>query len=138
MFILSGHLKPNDSKKSRTFSRGPWYTIWPSHRTIMSSNRLNVSGDGCNREMTMVRSIRCTISLKHLTISKVVELSSPVDMSSMKKALASPTSISPASHACKTDKLCTNQTYQPVLHVNEFMAHKTMCVCVCVFLKKKN
>ncbi|KAH0450072.1 hypothetical protein IEQ34_020764 [Dendrobium chrysotoxum] len=35
--FLSGHLKPIDSKNSITFSRGPWYTIWPSEIRRMSS-----------------------------------------------------------------------------------------------------
>ncbi|WVZ69769.1 hypothetical protein U9M48_018504, partial [Paspalum notatum var. saurae] len=52
--FLSGHLKPMDSKNSRTSSRGPWYTTWPSERRMMSSNRLYVSGAGCSKEMTAV------------------------------------------------------------------------------------
>uniref|UniRef100_A0A0E0JX62 Uncharacterized protein n=1 Tax=Oryza punctata TaxID=4537 RepID=A0A0E0JX62_ORYPU len=44
--FLSGHLKPIASKNSRMFSRGPWYTIWPSERRTMSSNRSYVSGAG--------------------------------------------------------------------------------------------
>jgi len=62
----------------------------------MSSNNSNVSGGGCSKEITIVRSIKCAICWRNFMISNVVELSRPVDISSIKKHLARPTSISPA------------------------------------------
>lgn len=95
--FLSGHLNPIYSKKSSTHSRGPWYTIWPSDRRIMSSNKSYVSGAGCRSEIRAVPWRICIDCLIAFTIWNVVELSNPVDISSIKSALAGPTIISPAS-----------------------------------------
>ena len=93
--FLSGHLKPHVSKNWSMYSRGPWYTIWPSDRRMISSNRSNVSGAGWSREINMVASVRCTICCKHFTIWYAVELSRPVDISSMNSVFVGPTIISP-------------------------------------------
>ena len=96
--FLSGHLNPHDSKNSTTCSRGPWYTIRPSDIRKISSKRSNVSGAGCSRDMKMVASVRCTICCKHFTIWYVVELSRPVDISSMNRVFVGPTIISPVAY----------------------------------------
>lgn len=62
---------------------------------MISSNKLNVSGPGCRREITAVPPRTWMDCLSEFTIWNVVEVSSPVEISSMKSALAGPTSISP-------------------------------------------
>lgn len=94
--FLSEHLKPKDSKKSSTDSRGPWYTTSPSDSKMISSNSSYLSGAGCRREINTVALKRWIIWRIHLIIWKVVALSNPVEISSMKRALARPTSVSPA------------------------------------------
>jgi hypothetical protein len=61
----------------------------------MSSNKLYVSGAGWSKEMTAVPPRMWMVCLREFTIWNVVELSSPVDISSMNRAFAGPTSISP-------------------------------------------
>ena len=94
--FLSRHLKPMDLKKSSTYSRGPWYTTSPSDSRMISSNRSYVSGAGCRREINIVTSKTWITQCKHLIIWKVVALSNPVEISSMKRTFARPTNISPA------------------------------------------
>ncbi|GER48393.1 HIT zinc finger [Striga asiatica] len=55
-----------------------------------------VSGSGCRSEIRTVPFMMWTNCLIEFTTWKVVELSSPVDISSMKSAFAGPTSISPS------------------------------------------
>lgn len=93
--FLSGHWNPIDLKNSNTCSRGPWYTIWPSEMRIISSNRLYVSGAGWRREITAVPWSMWIDRLRAFTIWYVVELSNPVDISSMNNTLEGPTIISP-------------------------------------------
>lgn len=94
-FFLSGQWNPINSKKSRASSRGPWYTIWPSDKIIISSNSSYVSGAGWRREITVVPSSACVECWRYLIIWYVVELSSPVEISSMKSTLDGPTNNSP-------------------------------------------
>uniref|UniRef100_A0A0A9A5C5 Uncharacterized protein n=1 Tax=Arundo donax TaxID=35708 RepID=A0A0A9A5C5_ARUDO len=56
------------SKNSRTFSRGPWYTIWPSDRRTMSSKSSYVSGAGCSNAMSAVPPRMWTDCLSEFTI----------------------------------------------------------------------
>ncbi len=96
--FLSGHLKPHSSKNSKMFSLGPWYTTWPSDNKTTSSKRSKVSGAGCKRDIKMVASITWQNCCKHATIWNVVELSRPVEISSMNNAFVGPTIISPATN----------------------------------------
>lgn len=93
--FLSGHRNPQDSKNWRMNSRGPWYTICPSDMSTTSSNNSKVSGAGCSNDMKTVASVRCTICCRHFTIWYVVELSRPVDISSINSVFVGPTIISP-------------------------------------------
>ncbi|CAN1129534.1 hypothetical protein LINPERHAP2_LOCUS5271 [Linum perenne] len=61
----------------------------------MSSKRSYVSGAGWRSETTIVVFRIWLNCFSVFTIWKVVELSNPVDISSINKALAGPTSISP-------------------------------------------
>lgn len=139
----SGHLKPQDSKKSMAFSRGPWYTIWPSDRRMISSKRSKVSGAGCKSDIRMVPSSTFTNCLKLLTIEKVVELSRPVDISSMNNAVVGPTIISPVvtrflcppeiplrisspiNISAHTSKPRSCKKTQTLRHFNKHMCHQT-------------
>jgi hypothetical protein len=62
----------------------------------MSSKRSYVSGAGCSKEMRAVPPRMWIACLSDFMIWNVVELSSPVEISSMNSAFAGPTSISPA------------------------------------------
>lgn len=93
--LRGGNRNPNDSKNSITSAWGPWYTTYPSESNTRSSNNSKVSGAGWRRAIINVASIKWTKFLKHLTIWYVVELSSPVDISSMKSVFLGPTIISP-------------------------------------------
>jgi hypothetical protein len=95
MPLRGGHLNPQLSKNSSTLLHGPWYTTTPSDSRMMSSKSWKVSGAGCNNDTRMVPSSTCTIWLKQLIIWNVVELSNPVEISSMNNAALGPTSISP-------------------------------------------
>lgn len=76
---------------------------------MTSSKSSNVSGAGCRSDTSIVASITCTIWCKQFTIWNVVELSRPVEISSMKKAFAGPTSISPAHEILLDQKItCSN------------------------------
>lgn len=75
--------------------RGPWYAILPSAIRIMSSKRSKVSGAGWRSEINAVALVICTKCFRKETIWKVVELSKPFDISSMKRALVGPTINSP-------------------------------------------
>ena len=92
--FLSGHMNPHSSKKFRASFRGPWYIIFPSAINIRSSKRSNTSGVGWRSEITMVYSLMFVSCWKQLIIWKVVALSRPFDISSIKYALAGPTIIS--------------------------------------------
>jgi hypothetical protein len=67
----------------------------PSESKMRSSKSAYVSGAGWRRETIIVPSKTCTDWRKHFTIWYVVELSRPEEISSMKRAFAGPTSISP-------------------------------------------
>lgn len=97
--FLSGHLNPHDSKKVIMRFFGPWYTTFSSPIKIISSKRSYVSGAGWRSETSMVYSEICANCWRQETIWKVVELSNPVDISSIKSTLHGPTIISPD---CKT------------------------------------
>ena len=95
--FLSGHLNPHDSKKLIMQLLDPWYTVFPSAIKIISSKSSYVSGAGWRSETSMVDSEIWANCWRQETIWKVVELSSPVDISSMKSAFEGPTIISPDS-----------------------------------------
>ena len=120
MPFRSGHLNPQASKKCMTSSRGPWYTLWPSDRRMTSSNRLKVSGAGCRSETTTVLSINRVNWPKVFTMEYVVELSSPVEISSMKSAVHGPTIISPALLIQKKSLILCNFTLTPWLTIKTY------------------
>ena len=62
---------------------------------MMSSNNSKVSGGGWSREIKAVFLNMCMDCLIEFTIWKVVELSRPVEISSMKSTFTGPTSSSP-------------------------------------------
>jgi hypothetical protein len=61
----------------------------------MSSKRLKVSGAGCSSDTRIVYWSILADWRKLLTIEKVVELSKPVEISSINNAFVGPTIISP-------------------------------------------
>lgn len=94
--FLSGHLNPQSSKNFRAWSRGPWYTIFPSVIKITSSKRSKVSGAGCRMDTSTVASVMWASCWRQAMTWNAVELSKPFVISSMKRALFGPTIISPA------------------------------------------
>ena len=80
---------------------------------MMSSNRSKVSGAGCKRDITTVLSIIRANWPNVLMMLNVVELSKPVEISSMKSAVVGPTIISPEI----TEQSGSRPTWLPQSHV---------------------
>jgi hypothetical protein len=89
----------------------------------MSSNRLYVSGGGCRREIITVSFITWTNCFIYFTIINVLELSKPVEISSMNKALAGPVNISPSINKSKIKK------NQIIITNEKFLFHDELSGC---------